>query len=154
MKRECHRCHVHPQLKHQCHRCPGATETVYGQTTPEASGLASVMLVSWGVSNPLWGLLYDRTRRWRHNDRHADRTSRQRLGRLFSLLRYLFCTRSRDCPRAILGGASAMGLLAACIMFPPQGHEMWLCIGVKSHARHEGTRHRCTHAQACCRCLW
>jgi len=62
-------------------------ETVYGVSTPEAAALSSVMLIGWGVMNPAWGAIADKTSSWAHNS------------------------------RTILGGANFMGVIASSIMF-------------------------------------
>ena len=46
-------------------------ETLYGMTTTQAAGLVSVMLISYGVASPLWGMLNDRTMKWHNNDWHV-----------------------------------------------------------------------------------
>ena len=40
-------------------------------TTTQAAGLVSVMLISYGVASPLWGLLDYRTMKWAYNDWHV-----------------------------------------------------------------------------------
>ena len=45
------------------------TETVYGMTTPAAAGLSSVMLIGWGIMNPVWGIVADKTSSWAHSNR-------------------------------------------------------------------------------------
>jgi len=66
-------------------------ETVYGLTTPKAAALSSMMLIGWGVMNPAWGAIADKTSHWAHNS------------------------------RAILGGANLLGVVASCIMFYTPG---------------------------------
>ena len=48
---------------------PARTETVYGLTTPKAAALSSMMLIGWGVMNPAWGAIADKTSHWAHNSR-------------------------------------------------------------------------------------